>query len=49
MKMKLIKRLHQLLIEIAKADMHELDKIGVELAEIEKKILSLSNVKKENK
>lgn len=49
MKMKLIKRLHQLLIEIAKADMTELDKIGVELAEIEKKILSLSNVKKENK
>lgn len=46
MKMKLIKRLHQLLIEIAKADMSELDKIGVELAEIEKKILSLSNVKK---
>lgn len=49
MKMKLIKRLHQLLVEIAKADMPELDKIGVELAEIEKKILSLSNVKKEGK
>ena len=46
MKVYLIKRLHQLLIEIAKADMPELDKIGVELAEIEKKILSLSNVKK---
>ena len=30
--MKLIKRLHQLLIEIAKADMPELDKIGVEQA-----------------
>ena len=38
-KERLLKRLHQILMEIAKANDSELDKIGVELAEIEKAIL----------
>lgn len=41
-KTKLIKRLNSLLVEIAKANDAELDKIGAELAEIEKKIMTLS-------
>lgn len=39
MKVKILKRLHELLIEIAKADDAHLDKIGSELAEIEKKLI----------
>lgn len=39
MKAKLIKRLHQIILEIAKADDKQLDKIGVELAEIEKALI----------
>lgn len=44
-KMKLVKRLNALLVEIVKANDSELDKIGVELAEIEKKLISLSSKK----
>jgi hypothetical protein len=46
MKAKLIKRLHQIILEIAKADDKGLDKIGVELAEIEKKLLGFVPEKK---
>lgn len=40
MKKELMKRLHQIILEIAKADDRGLDKIGQELCEIEKKLLS---------
>lgn len=38
-KASLLKRLHAIIIEIAKANNEDLDKIGVELAEIEKQLL----------
>lgn len=38
-KEKLIKRLHQIQIEIIRANDAQLEKIGVELAEIEKKLI----------
>ena len=40
MKKALLKRLHEILIEIATADDRGLDKIGVELLEIEKKLMT---------
>ena len=40
MKRALLKRLHEILIEIAKADDRGLDKIGVELLEIEKQLMT---------
>jgi hypothetical protein len=40
MKVKLIKRLHEIMVEIVKANDKELDKIGIELADIEKKLLA---------
>ena len=40
MKTKLIKRLHEIILEIVKADDAELTKIGIELAEIEKKLMA---------
>lgn len=40
MKKALLKRLHEILIEIAKADDRGLDKIGVELLEIEKQLIT---------
>ena len=46
MKTKLIKRLHQIILEIAKAYDKELDKIGAELADIEKKLLGYVPEKK---
>ena len=46
MKERLIKRLHQIILEIAKADDRQLDKIGVELADIEKKLLGYVPEKK---
>ncbi len=46
MKAKLIKRLHQIILEIAKADDRDLNRIGVELAEIEKKLLGYVPEKK---
>lgn len=39
MKQDLIKRLNQILIRIVKADDKELNKIGVELLDIEKKLM----------
>ena len=39
MKEKMLKRLHEILIEIAKANDAELDRIGAELLEIEKQLL----------
>lgn len=39
MKEKIIKRLHQIQMQILKADEAELNKIGVELLEIEKKLM----------
>ena len=39
MKKKIMKRLHEILIEIVKADDADLDKIGAELVEIEKKLM----------
>ena len=39
MKEKILKRLYKLQMEIVKANNKELDEIGVELAEIEKKLL----------
>ncbi|MBQ9731188.1 MAG: hypothetical protein IJV94_03715 [Bacilli bacterium] len=39
MKRKIIKRLHQIQMQILKADEVELNKIGVELLEIEKKLM----------
>ena len=38
-KEKLLKKLHQILIDIAKANDTELERIGVELAEIEKLLI----------
>lgn len=40
LKQKLLKRLHRIIIEIAIANDKELDKIGVELAEIEKALIN---------
>ena len=40
MKKALLKRLHEILLEIAKADDRDLDKIGVELLEIEKQLMT---------
>ena len=39
MKKRIIKRLHQIQMQILKADEAELNKIGVELLEIEKKLM----------
>ena len=39
MKRKIIKRLHQIQMQILKADEPELNKIGVELLEIQKKLM----------
>lgn len=45
MKKRLIKRLHELITLIVGADLEELDKIGLELIEIEKKVMQLKNQK----
>ena len=47
MKKKIINRLHEILVEIIKADDKELDKIGVELLEIEKKLMTYTEKKKD--
>ena len=39
MKRKIIKRLNQIMVEILKADEEGLNKIGVELLEIEKQLM----------
>lgn len=46
-KQKILKKLHSLLIDIVKADNVELNKIGVELTEIEKKLISYTSASKE--
>lgn len=48
MKTKLLKRLHELLILIVNANDEELDKIGVELVDIEKKIMQYNDKKIKN-
>ena len=45
MKKRLIKRLHELITLIVSANTEELDKIGLELIEIEKKVMQLKNQK----
>lgn len=45
MKMKLIKRLNEIMVEIVKANEPELDKIGMELLEIEKKLMAYKSKK----
>lgn len=45
-KAKILKELHQILIQIAKADDSELNKIGVKLAEIEKELLTYTSTSK---
>ena len=45
MKMKLIKRLNEIMVEIVKANDKELDAIGVELLEIEKKLMKIADKK----
>ncbi len=44
-KQKILKKLHSLLIDIVKADDAELNRIGVELTEIEKKLISYTSNK----
>lgn len=46
MKAKILKRLHQLQMDILKANDAELDKIGLELIEIEKQLLQYQNKRK---
>lgn len=48
MKTKLLKRLHELLILIVNANDEELDKIGVELVDIEKKLVQYNDKKIKN-
>lgn len=48
MKSKLLKRLHELLILIVNANDEELDKIGVELVDIEKKLMQYNDKKIKN-
>lgn len=48
MKTKLLKRLHELLILIVNANDEELDKIGVELVDIEKKLMQYNDKKIKN-
>lgn len=46
MKEKILKKLHQILIDIVRADEPELDKIGEELVEIEKRIMMYGSKQK---
>ena len=46
MKEKILKRLHQLQMDIVKANDAELDKIGLELVEIEKQLLKYQDKRK---
>lgn len=46
MKVKILKRLHQLQMDILKANDAELDKIGLELIEIEKQLLQYQDKRK---
>lgn len=49
MREKIVKRLHQLQMMILTANDKELDKIAIELVEIEKKLISLEISKKKLK
>jgi len=49
MKKKLVARLNEIIFEIMKADEAELNKIGVELLEIEKKIMVYNNTPEKKK
>ena len=46
MKTKLIKRLNEIMLEIVRAEDKELDAIGAELLEIEKKIIKYTEKRK---
>ena len=46
MKTKLIKRLNEIMLEIVKANDKELDAIGAELLEIEKKLIKYTEKRK---
>ena len=46
MKIKILKRLHQLQMDILKANDADLDKIGLELVEIEKQLLQYQDKRK---
>lgn len=48
MKAKLLKRLHEILILIVNANDEELNKIGVELVDIEKKLMQYNDKKIKN-
>ena len=48
MKRRIIKRLHQIQMQILKANEAELNKIGVELLEIEKKLMLYMPKEKHN-
>lgn len=47
MKKKIVKRLHEIIIEIINADEEQLNVLGAELLEIEKKLLKYTNNQKE--
>lgn len=48
MKQKLIKRLQELMLQIITCNDEELNKIGVELAEIEKQLITWQEKNKQN-
>ena len=48
MKTKLIKRLNEIMLEIVRAEDKELDAIGAELLEIEKKLIKYTEKRKTN-
>lgn len=47
MKKKIVKRLHEIIIEIINADEEQLNTLGAELLEIEKKLLKYTSNQKE--
>lgn len=47
MKKKIVKRLHEIIIEIINADEEQLNILGAELLEIEKKLLKYTSNQKE--
>lgn len=49
MKQKLIKKLHDLMLQIITCNDVELDKIGIELAEIEKQLINWQEKKSQKK
>jgi len=49
MKVRILKQLHQIMIDIVKANDKELDKIGVQLAEIEKMLINYTSIPQNKK